>query len=132
MIEYFGLENSVDYRKFIRTALKYADSIGVSYTSDYSAFKESKWWEILGESVIRCEYDDSGTLTVYLKIDHFTYDWLRAKKDVFDFWDWDIDDNILWDLCLYKDGEAIVTTVTHEQLQYISQEFYNKYIEENK
>ena len=57
---------------------------------------------------------------------------MRAKKDMFDFWDWDIDDNILWDLCLYKDGEAIVTTVTHEQLQYISQEFYNKYIEENK
>lgn len=46
MIRDMGLDLSdpEEYRKFIRFALKYADCLGLFYTGDLSAFKESKWW----------------------------------------------------------------------------------------
>lgn len=108
------LENADNYRKFMRTALKYADGIGVSYTSDLSAFKESRWWELLGGSVTGHEYDEQGTLMLRLKVDHATCDWLKSKKSIFDFWETE-DDQMLWDLCLYKDGRVIFSSITHER-----------------
>lgn len=86
---------------------------------------------MFADSFIRHEYDEQGNLTVYLKVDHVTVEWLKSKRDIFDFWDND-GDNFLWDLCLYKDGEEIFTTITHEGLQYTSQEFYNEYIRKSK
>lgn len=133
MIDYPSpdLSSSEKYRKFLRFALKYADCVGLSYTGDLSAFKESKWWETFSDSFIRHEYDEYGNLTVYLKIDHVTVEWLKSKRDIFDFGD-NNDESFLWDLCFYKDGEEIFTTITHERLQYISQEFYNEYIRKSK
>lgn len=128
----FDLENTDSYRKFMRIALKYADCIGVSYTSDFSAFKESKWWEPLGKSVIRYEYDERGTLMLHLRIDHFTYDWLKGKKNIFDFGDLRDDEEFLWDMCLYKDGREIFSSVTHEKDLYISDELRKEYTKENK
>lgn len=127
----FGLENTDEYRKFLRFALKRADSVGASYTSDFSAFKESKYWENLGESVISGEYDERGVLTLRLKIDHAVYDWLREKKNLFDFGD-PFNEDILWDLCLYKDGREIFSSITHEGEAYISDELLGEYTKENK
>lgn len=62
---YIELEDARSYRKFILAALKYADCIGLSYACDLSAFKESKWWEMLAGSFIRHEYDERGNLMVY-------------------------------------------------------------------
>ena len=120
------LENAAGYRRFICFALRYADCIGISYTSDFSAFKESRWWEFLGGSVIKYEYDESGKLNLFLKIDHITVEWLKGKKDIFDFWQTD-DEEFLWDLCLYKDGREFFTSITHEKLSYISEEMWQKY-----
>lgn len=131
-LELGGSDWLKEYRRFIRFALKYADCLGLSYTGDLSAFKESKWWEMFAESFIRHEYDEDGDLTVYLKIDHVAVEWLKSKRDIFDFWDTDADENFLWDLCLYKDGEEIFTTVTHERLQYISQKLNNEYLRKSK
>lgn len=85
MRDIFGLENTDEYRKFLRFVLKYADCAEVSYTSDFSAFKESEYWEKFGESVISREYDERGTLTLHLKMDRAVYDWLREKKEHFRF-----------------------------------------------
>ena len=131
------LENTANYRKFIRFALNRADSIGVSYTSDLSAFRESKWWEELGESVIWHEYDERGILMLRMGIDHPVYSWLKSKRNIFDFGGLGDTDNteFLWDLCLYKDGREIFSSVTHERQLYISAELcdpYKKHIKENK
>lgn len=122
------LQNPKNYRKFIRFALKYADCIGVSYTSDFSAFKESRWWELFGGSVVKYEYDERGILNLFLKIDHITVEWLKGKKDIFDFWQTE-DEDYLWDLCLYKDKSVFFTSITHEKLSYISEELWAKYKE---
>ena len=130
------LENTENYRKFIRFALKYADNAGFSYTSDLSAFRESEWWEELGESVIGHEYDERGILMLRMRIDHAVYHWLKSKRDIFDFEPSGEDDTeFLWDLCLYKDGREIFSSVTHENQMYISDELcdsYKKHIKENK
>lgn len=120
--EYFiDLENTGGYRKFIRVALKCSDSIGISYTSDFSAFKESKWWQLLGGSVTRHKYDEDGSLILYLKIDYVTCEWLKAKRSIFDFWDSE-DDQQLWDLCLYREDMEILASITHEKDLWISDE----------
>lgn len=118
------LENTSSYRKFIRAALSCADSMGASYTSDLSAFKETEWWEILEESVISHEYDDRGTLMLRFGIDHAVYGRLKSKRNIFDFGDL-TGDEFLWDICLYKDGREIFSSVTHERELYISDELRN-------
>ena len=110
----------------MRFALKYADRIGVYYTSDFSAFKESRWYELLSESIIGHEYSERGVLCLFLKIDHVTVGWLKEKKDIFDFMQTD-DGDYLWDICFYKDGSEVFSTVTHERLSYISEEMLREY-----
>lgn len=123
------LENPEDYRRFIRGALKYADCIEVSYTSDYLAYLDSEWSKLFSDSLIRYEYDDHGNLFLYLKIDHTTVDWLKSKKDILDFRQSD-DGEFLWDLSLYKDGREIFASVTHERETYISRELWNELFKE--
>lgn len=125
-MNYIALENPEKYRIFVREALKYADCIGLSYTSDYSAFLESAWSGLFSESIIRHEYNDHGVLYLYLKIDHATVNWLKDKKDIYDFRQPDYDDEYLWDLCIYKDGRMIFWSITHEYQTEISDELYEK------
>ncbi len=124
------LESTDGYRRFIRAALRYADSVGVCYTSDFSAFKESEWQDELGESVIGHGYDEYGGLELLLKTDYAVYNWLMSKKSVFDFGDFG-DDEFLWDLCLYRENREIFGSVTHEREYYISDELC-AYIKESK
>ena len=121
-----ALQNEVNHRRFIRYALKYADCIGVSYTSDYSAFEESGWYELWGESIIAHEYDERGVLILFLKIDHSTVNWIKSKTNIFDFMQSE-DGEFLWDLCLYKDESEVFSTVTHEKMAYISEEMWQEY-----
>lgn len=121
---YIDLEKPENYRKFIREALKYADCIGLSYSSDYSAFLGSDCYNILSESIIRHEYSDRGELVLYFKIDHTVIDWLRSKKDIYDFLPSLDDDEYLWDLCLYKDGRMIFWSITREYQTGISDELW--------
>ena len=120
------LQDPENYRRFMRFALKYADRIGLSYTSDLSAFKETRWYELLGESIIGHEYSGRGVLCLFLKIDHITVGWLKGKKDIFDFCRAE-DGDYLWDLCLYKDGSEVFSSTTHEKLAYISEEMLREY-----
>lgn len=110
----------------MRCALKYADRIGVYYTSDFSAFKGSRWYELLGESVIGHEYSERGVLCLFLKIDHVTVGWLKGKKGIFDFMQTD-DGDYLWDICFFKDGSEVFSSTTHEELAYISEEMWQEY-----
>lgn len=110
-------ENAQNQRDFLRRALKSADCIGLTYTSNISAFKESKWREVPGGSLIRYEYDEDGTLMLYFRVDHITVEWLKEKSGVFDFLDSD-NGEFLWDLCLYKDGKEVFSSVTHERRCY--------------
>lgn len=123
---YIGLDDPENYRKFIREALKYADCIGLSYSSDYSAFLESDCYNILSESVIRHEYSDRGELVLYFKIDYTVVNWLKDKKNIYGFRQPDYDDEYLWDLCLYRDGRMIFWSITHEYQTEISDELYEK------
>lgn len=122
-MNYTALENPEKFRIFVREALKYADCIGLSYSSDYSAFLESDKYKNLIGSVIRYEYSDRGELVLYFKIDHTMIEWLRSKKNIFDFRDIN-DDEYLWDLCLYKDGKIIFGSITHEYQAEISYELW--------
>ncbi|MDE6726942.1 MAG: hypothetical protein K2J80_03255 [Oscillospiraceae bacterium] len=119
---YNELQDFRGYRKVMLAALKYTDRIGLSYTCDMSAFKESKWWEMFAGSFIRHEYDERGNLTVYFKVDHVTVEWLRSKRSIFDFWDRGDDDDLLWDLCLYREDREILSSITHEMMLEISEE----------
>ncbi len=127
MTALFDLSTPEKYRKFLKLALNRADCIALSYTSDLSAFKESEWWEMFEKSFLKSEYDSEGNLTVYLKTDHSTVEWLKSKHDIFDFLDEDKDGQYLWDLCFIKNGAEFFATVSHERQQYIDEKFYSEY-----
>lgn len=115
-----------EYRNFIGLALNYADMIGLSYSSDYSAFEESEKQSFLKDSVIRYEYDDRGVLLLYLKIDHITNGLLKAKRNLCD-WHWTEDDDFLEDLRLFRSGETVLDTISHEGQIDISTEMLKEY-----
>lgn len=116
----------LEYRSFIGWALNYADMISLSYSSDYSAFCESEKRSFLKESVIRYEYDDRGVLLLYLKIDHITNGLLKAKRSLCDR-SWTEDGDFLEDLCLFRNGETVLDTISHERQIYISTEMPEEY-----
>lgn len=115
-----------EYKSFIGWALNYADMIGLSYSSDYSAFEESEKQSFLKDSVIRYEYDDRGVLLLYLKIDHITNGLLKAKRNLCD-WHWTEDDDFLEDLRLFRSGETVLDTISHEGQIDISAEMLKEY-----
>ncbi len=128
MIDYPQLDLSTPekYWRFLKFALNCADCIALTYTSNLSEFKESGWWEMFEDCFLKSEYDGDGRLTVYIKINHNIFEWLKSKRGIFDFLDRDEDGQYLWDLCFIKDGEEFFATVSHERQQYIDEKFYEE------
>lgn len=116
-----------DYREFIRWALKYADEIELSYSSDYSAFRESELWNEFKDSIAEYGYDDSGTLHLRFRIDHVINEFLKSKKCLCDY-PWS-ELGFLEDLSFIRNGETVLDTVSHENRVYISPEMLEKYKE---
>jgi len=126
---FLELTETKNYKKFIDVALKYADTICMTYNGGYADFKKSEWG-FLVDSVIEYEITKRTPVTegvsvclIYLKIDAVTYSWLKEKSNIYDFIYYDE-----WfdDLCLVKNREIVFCSCTHEEFCYINKELTEK------
>lgn len=139
-----GIDNQDGYSKFLRFALKYADSFCLSvYTNDkMNDLEDFKWskWGYLSESIIDYEYTTESPVTdgpevmqLYFKIDHMTKEFLKKKKHIYDFRDCIQEKNYynwLWDLCFIKEGKIFFVSCTHEEFCCIDKNVLNEYQKE--
>ncbi|MCM1307839.1 MAG: hypothetical protein NC223_04490 [Butyrivibrio sp.] len=136
-IEYNELENTNEYRSFMKWMPKYADGICLSLTGlEYSEFGESKWG-FLKDSVTGYEYTVESPVTrgpevllLYMKTDNVTSRFLRSRENIYDFMDPMIikrDYIYLYDLCLVRGGKLELCSCSHERFCYISRAMLNAY-----
>lgn len=123
------VENEHGYQKFIKFALKYADSFCLSIyineeLNDLEDFHKTKWG-YLYDSILDYEFTCESPVTIgpevmiiYFKIDHITTKFLKDKKTIYDFIDClqnEDNYNWLWDLAFLKENKIFFISCTHEQ-----------------
>lgn len=122
---FLNLTETKNYKRFIDIALKYADTICMTYNGGYKDFKESEW-SFLNSSLIGYEITKHTAVTkgptvclIYLKIDSTTRSWLKQKRHIYDFIYYDE-----WfdDLCLIKNKEVVFCSCTHEEFCYMNKD----------
>lgn len=137
-LDFGEIEQSEKYARFIKWVPKYADCICVTCNGlDIDGIKDS-CFGFLYDSISDHEYTDETAVTetpgtdvlvLYLKIDHITMEWLREKKNIYDFKPVFSGKEYfcIEDLCFVKNGRLEMCSCTHERFCYISPEMLAAY-----
>ena len=125
------LVNPKDYQSFLKVVLKYSDSVIMTYNKSKEKFDKSVW-SFLKDSVMATEETRETAVTLgpavlllQFKIDDIIKEWLREKKDIYDFSqsgkEW------LDDLCFVRNGEIVFASCTHERFHFMTQELFKQF-----
>lgn len=125
-----------DYNTFIDFIIRKADEICVTIKPSLDSiaeFEESMWGE-LANSIVATEYGQAATdypgeksFLVYFKVDYKVIEFLKLRKNIFDFSECDKKTGItLEDPTFIKDNIIFCYTLTHERICEVEEDFYKE------
>lgn len=112
-----------EYPIFLKIVLKYTDTICFTiypYLDDICEVKEDYRYKDIMESYLDSEYtksihtEDRKESLIYFKVDYFVREFLKNKRNIFDFCDNEALIN-LEDIVFISKKRIICDTLTHEQ-----------------
>ena len=126
--------NRNNYQKVLDVILKYSDMVCFTvspYLDDIDEIREDDRYQKILDSYIDSEFTKSihienrNESLVYFKMDYFIREFLKEKRDIFDFFDEDASIN-LEDIVFIGKQEIVCDTITHEHYCAVSDDIYEE------
>lgn len=129
------LVNRKNYQKVLDIILKHTDMVCFTvapYLDDIDEIREDGRYQKILDSYIDLEFTKSihtencNESLIYFEMDYFVREFLKEKRDIFDFSDKEASIN-LEDIVFIGKQEIVCDTITHEQYCAVSDEMYKRF-----